>query len=766
MKKTSGKIGLLGQSAVVVALGSGLIFVGPAQASQDQSPATAQGSATNDDDQATRDIIVTAQKREERLQDVPAAITAITAEDIARTGTNTVEKMVGMVPNLSLGQSFGVAHVTLRGIGLANYSPGAEGSIAFHVNNVFISRGSDVFGSFYDLDRVEVLRGPQGTLFGRNATGGSFNVLTRRPTPELDGYAQLTIGSYDRLAFEGAVGGPLAGEKLMARLAVQSEERTGYGKNLVSGEDIDDADQRSVRASLTIAPTDRLKFDIVADLHRENDHAFALHYFGPAAFFPDGSQVPVAGLAFLGGYAAINSRNVASDISQVNDRKSWGVMIDGQYDLGVSTLRSISAYRNTRYRTVADGDNTSAVVASPMEQAEKAHQYSSELQLLGESGRWTWLGGLFYFNEKTSGGFRIPIQNIYFVGPPGYLSQGFLSGGTLKTDAAAIFGQASYKLTPELKVTAGARYSWEKKSVDEFFTLDPITPFDADTPVVIQVAREDEKSFKSFTPKLGIDYQPNRDLLLYASYSKGFKSGTFNLGAIQPALSPEKVTAYEGGIKSTWARGLAQVNVAGFYYDYKDLQVGKSIRNIPALENAATATIYGAELEFNARPIRSIRTDLVFSYLNAKFDEYISADPFYPAGDGTTVEPATGEPAFDLSGNRVPQAPEFSLLAGLEYILDTRAGEFSLRGEASWTDEVFFTAFNRPDLGEEARTLFNAYFNFTDPAERIALSIYGRNLTNKKYATDMFPLLLFVGGAKSGFFGEPRTYGATVRYNF
>lgn len=728
-------------------------------------PAPSPGSTAEDRTAyAVEDIVVTAQKREQRLQDVPVAVTAISGSELARTGINNVENLQAVVPNFSLGQSGGVARVTLRGIGLANISTGAEGSIAFHVNNVFISRGAAAFGSFYDLERIEVLRGPQGTLFGRNATGGSINVITRKPTSEFSGYGQATIGNYDRLAFEGAVGGPIVGDVVLARLAFQTEDRSGYGKNIVTGRDIDDANQRSIRGSLELRPSERMTIDIVADLHEEHDRAFGFHYFGPGAEDLQGNVVTPIGL-LLGGITAPDPRDLASDTDPRNDRKFWGVLVDARYDLGFSELRSISSYRKTRYRTESDLDGTSVAFTSPWVQFENARQVSQELQLVGDSADWTWLGGLFYFHEKLDGNLLFPINDV-FIGGPGVLRQGLAAGGMLKTDAAAAFGQVSYKLTPTLKLTVGGRYSWEKKSVDEKFAFDLFRPYDRLNPVIPFIRRTDDKSFSSFTPRVALDYQPNPDLLLYASWSKGFKSGTYNLGGVQAPLSPEKVQAFEGGIKSTFADRRIQANIAGFYYEYTDLQVGKVINNLIALENAATATIYGAELEIHARPVDSLRADLSFSYLNAKFDEYISADNFRPAGDGVTVDPVTGAPAFNLAGNTVPQAPEFTIFAGAEYLMEVPFGTFSLRGEVLWTDRVYFSAFNRTNVSQPSRTILNAFLNFADDAERWNFSIYGKNLSNKTYATDMIVSVVEAGGPINGSVGEPRTYGMSVRYNF
>lgn len=761
---SKGKSGLLCQSAVVVALNSGLIFATPSHASQDQQPAAVAGSDAEEDRRTSADIIVTAQKREERLQDVPIAVTAITGEQMEKTGANTVERMVGKVPNLQMGESFGIAQVTLRGIGLANYSPGAEGSIAFHINNVFISRASDVMSGFYDADRIEVLRGPQGTLFGRNATGGSINLITRQPQKEFGGYAQLTLGNYDRFETQGAITGPIVDGVLAARLAFLTEDRSGYGENIVTGHDVDDAKQRSIRGTLRFTPVPALTVSLVADYHEEDDRAYGLKYFGNAARDLAGNEIVPVGIA-LGGRALANSRDVAHDTDPSNDRQSKGVLLDGIYDFGSVQLRSITAYRRTRYQTILDGDLTELPISSPMEQNERARQFSEELQLLGETDKLKWVLGGFYFWEKTSGFFTLPFSTVLFGGPVDVLVQGLDFGGDLKTSAQAVFGQATYAVTPELSVTLGGRYSWEKKTVDDYYGAHFFTPYNPSVRPTPQFLRNESETFKSFTPKVGVEYKPNRNLLMYASYSKGFKSGTYNLGSIaDPVLQPEKVTAYEGGIKSTFA-GI-QASLAGFYYDYTDLQVGKAVQDRPALENAATATIYGAEFEMVARPVKNLLLDANAAWLHARFDSYISADPFYPAGDGQTLDPKTGQPAFDLSGNAPPHSPDWQVSGGAEYRIPSQIGTFSLRGEVSWTDKVYFTAFNRPELSEDDRTLVNGFITFTDKSERWLVTLYGRNLTDKFYKSAMYPFLLPTGGPLAGYIGEPRTYGVTLRHNF
>jgi iron complex outermembrane receptor protein len=711
------------------------------------------------------DITVTAQKRSQRLQDVPAAVTAIGGEQLARTGANSIERLIGQVPNLALGQSFGVAHLTLRGIGLANYSPGAEGSVAFHSDGVFISRPSDVFGALFDVDRIEILRGPQGTLFGRNATGGSINVVTRRPSGTIEGYAEVTIANHGRIGTQGAVSAPIVDGILAARMALQTEDRDGFGRNVATGTDLDDARQRSVRASFRFTPGDAFEADIIVEHHEENDHAYGLKFFGPAAHDRAGNVLLPIGVA-LGGRTVINSRDIAGDIDPRNRRNATGLVLDAQTDVGAARIRWITGYRRSRYSTVSEADSTDLAIASQMEQAERSRQFSQEVQLLGETGPLTWVGGGYYFWEETQGSFRFPVSAAIVGGPYPVVLQGFYSGGTLQTSAEAIFGQATYAFTSRFRLTLGGRYSWEKKSADEFYAFDLSAPYAPATAVEPQLRSSNSKTFRSFTPKVGVEYQPGPDLLLYATFTKGFKSGTFNLGGLQPPLEPETVASYEGGIKWSSAGGLVRTNAAGFYYDYKDLQVGKAIRNIPALENAANATIYGAELELAVRPLARLRLDGNASWLHARFDSYISADPFYPAGDGRTVDPDTGDPAFDLAGNTLPQSPRWQLSGGAEYRLPFRTGEISLRGEAAWTDRIFFTAFNRAEISQKAKTVVNAFINFTDENNRWQMVGFIRNIGNVRYKSDMYPFLLPLGGMLAGTWGEPKTYGGSIRYSF
>lgn len=757
------------------AMGASLVALCAATATQAQeaadSTATAQASSVGE-------IVVTAQKRSESLQKVPLAITAVTAETLAESGINDLQGVTARVPNLNLGQQLGVAKIALRGIGLENIAAGAEGSIAFHVDGVFISRSLAATASFYDVQQVEVLRGPQGTLYGRNATGGSINLTTRGPTQELSGYFNVTAGNYDRIAAEGALSGALVDDVVSARVAFRAERRDGYGENIVTGNDIDNLHNYAGRLTLLIEPSDRASLELKGDYYHQKDRAGGYHYLGGAGFDAAGTPITPVGL-LLGGQVPTDVRDIANESDPRNRVEFWGVSGKFSYELSDDIeFRAITAYRELDYSTDTDLDSTSAAL-TPTNQQEHDKQFSTEIQLSGQHDRLTWLLGGFYFHENDQGGISIPFDNAIVGFPPdvSYLAQGYFSGGRIITDALAAFGQASYDLTDQLTFTLGARYSTEKKKDFDQILFDFATPYDPATRIPFS-APEQNVRFNSFTPRIALDYQATPDVLLYASWSKGFKAGTYNLGALQAPVRPEKIDAWEAGIKSTLG-GNVRANLAGFYYDYKDLQVGKVIGNNLALENAATATIYGLEAELQAQLTPNFELTANAAWLHARFDEYFSADPSRPAGDGSTFVDAAGDyipgataatpgafPAFDLAGNALSQSPDFTFFLGAQYTLPTDAGDFSLRGELAWRDDVYYTPFNRDEAGQKAFAKLNAFLNWESISGQWNGQLFVKNITNKTTVGNSYVSTGLVGFPVNGYLEEPRTFGLRVGYEF
>lgn len=788
MKKMDKRTILLAGCVPLLAMPSAAFAMGEAGAEADQPVPQ----------QAIEEIVVTAQKRSESVQRAPLAITAVSGDSLRSAGITSVDAVASSVPSLQLGQTYGSANVSLRGISLNAVNWGVEGSIAFHQDGVFIQRPAAVLAGFYDIQRVEVLRGPQGTLYGRNATGGAINLITADPTSSTGGYFQATVGSEEHFAGEGAIGGPLiAGSDVLEyRLAFRVNHHNGYGRNEFTGGEVDNADDQGIRFKLAIKPGDRFNALITGDYSHSKDRQTP-HYggtpFGAAPWgvelpLPDGTSLP------LGGELPISVRNISSDLDPSHRATFWGITAKLDYDLGFGGLKSITAYRRSRNRTVGDLDQTSVYIASRTLLADNSKQFSQEFQLSGHTDSSDWLAGLFYYHETDQGNNNIPWNNIILnvfgvpVPAPGSITQGYFDGSQIQTDAYAAFGQYTRHLGSGVSVTVGARYSIERKSAINQGAFDLATPYDPAVGIItpteaagtlqiqcgaglttIGFANPDDcipsKVFRSFTPKVGFEYQLNPSTLLYASFSKGFKSGTYNLGSPQRPVNPEKVTDYELGVKSTLLDGKLRANIAGFYYDYKDLQVNRVVVTSVVLENAASAEIYGLEAELIAKPIPQLQFDFSGSYLHARFQHFISGDSLRPQGDGVTVD-EFGNPAFDLSGKTLPQSPTFSGKFGASAFLDVASGRLTVRGEAVYTAKTYFTPFNLDTVAVGARTRFNASLSYTTSDERWEFALNAKNLTDKVRITNGFVSTTAVGAVVNGYLEAPRTidFAATLKF--
>ncbi|WP_374410362.1 TonB-dependent receptor [Novosphingobium colocasiae] len=762
----------------------------------DQSEISGKQSGASDQS-GIGDIIVTAQKRSESVQKTPLAITAIGGDALRISGVSNVTSIVQSVPSLQLGKFYGVANVTLRGIALSALNAGVESPVAFHVDGVYFGRPAAVLSSFYDVQRVEVLRGAQGTLYGRNATGGSINIITADPTSEFSGFAQATYGNYNHLAVEAAISGPLA-DKVQFRIAGRWDSHDGYGINEFTGRKIDDNHERAIRGKLKFEPADNLTILLEGDYAKANSNG-AIHLQGTVAGGPVwGTLANIGPTPWTPGTIASNIRNVSQDTDPVLNSEFWGLASTISLELGSVTLRSISSYRKSKSLSVGDIDLTSSPLVSPFGLSDDAEQYSQELQVVGQTERSNWIVGGYYYHEKDQGREVSAFSNVFLplFGAPlpadgVYNTAGLYTGTFVKTDAYAIFGQYTYKFFDKLSVTLGGRYSIETKEQLNQNNFDLGTRFDYSklfsTPptVTIQcgvgvptigysaaVPCQPKKTFKAFTPKIGIDFQASPDVLLYASYSKGFKSGTFNLGAAQAPVKPEKLDDFELGIKSTLLNGLLRANLAGFYYNYKDVQVFNGLPTTTFLENAASARIYGLEAEIVAKPVPPLQFDLTGSWLHTGYRNYKAYDQLRPAGDGVTQVPDTSAPGtfvsgFNLDGNHLPQAPEFSGRVGAAYTLFSGSGDFTLRGEAVYTSKVYITQFNTCPVGCVAgHTRFNASLNWVSSDGRLTASLNGKNLANKVLLTSGFAGTPLVGGLISGYLEPPRTVDFTVGYKF
>ncbi len=439
-------------------------FVAPAAFAQ-AAPAEAAQSSVLEDVQAPPsadannfgDIIVTAQKRSESVQKIPIAVSAIGGDALAARGATGLAALGQVVPGLNVSEQVGQARLTLRGIGVDNISTGAESSVAFNQDGIFYSRSAAALASFYDVERVEVLRGPQGTLYGRNATGGSVNILTNRPTDSFQAGLNFTGGNYETLNGDGFVSGALS-DTVSGRLSFQVQHHDGYGKNLVTGSDIDNKNSQAARAQLLFEPGSRLTILIAGDYYRSRDRSNTYHYFGPAGQTATGAPLTPTGL-LLGGYAASNIRDIASGQDPRAKSDFYGARVDIGYEISDSvSVRSLSAYRRSEYQVRSDISPIS-VELFPVTVTEKSDQFTQEFQINVTSDRNKLVAGLFYLHEDIDGSLAAPL-NLQAVGGPNLFVQGFYAGGKLKTDAVAAYAQDTYSVTDAVRFTLGGRYSW------------------------------------------------------------------------------------------------------------------------------------------------------------------------------------------------------------------------------------------------------------------------------------------------------------------
>lgn len=718
------------------------------------SPAYAQADAPQADVQS-QEIVVTAQRRAESVQDTPLAISALGGDALRNSGVTNVLQLNNSLPNVNINQTSGTVRITVRGIGIVGTQPNQEGAVAFHVDGVYVGRPEAQSDGFFDVERVEVVRGPQGTLYGRNATGGAINVITRNPTSTLTANAELSVGNYDLVSVEAGIGGPIT-DALSFRVAGQAISRSGWGHDGF-GRDINDQKTRAIRGKLKFEPTSNLSVLLAADYFHEDDASGLYNVVGPGDL---AGRRPIG--VELGFPLARNpARNTNGDFPAALRKNDWSVTSTVQWDISdLLAITSITGYRSTEFHQQADADST-AISITRFFNDTRDKQFSQELRAAGSIGNLKYLlGGYlfrddFWFDSQTT---RNPIQ----AGGPFLLAQGLRTIAHQKTDAEAVFGQISYDFNSVIGIDLGGRYSWEVKHLrDERTTGINLTmPFNRDVPAPFIAVRGPIKaSFSKFTPKATLRIKPNNDILFYATYSTGFRSGGFALGSLTPAFLPENVKDYEAGLKIDWLGGAVQTNLSGFYYDYSDLQTTKTnpAGGAALVESAGKARIKGLEGSIVVKPVQDFRVNADFGVLNARYRTYASIDPYRPLPGGVPR---------DLKGFTLPQAPDFTVNAGAQYTFHPQFGELTLRGEMQAVSRTYFTAFNTKAFSQPSYQKFDAYLNFRSNDGHWTGSLFVRNLTDKTTYASIAAAPISVGGPVVVVAAEPRSYGLRAGYRF
>jgi iron complex outermembrane receptor protein len=718
------------------------------------------------------EILVTAQRRSESLQQVPISITALSGQTLDKAGIEDTEQLSTLTPGLLVQRSV-VGKISIRGVGNENYTISGDPGVAVHSDGVYVARASAGLFDLYDIDRVEVLRGPQGTLYGRNATGGVINVIPNEPTSTYGGRIEGEYGNYDERRVTGDINLPI-GDDVAVRIAGLGNWRNGFTTNTnadASSRGFGAFDSKDVWALRgQIAKTSpgpfsaRLEVEYIHDdsnlpaykyLNRPNALPTAdFGGFGPGDLrtVDQGIELAIPG----------SGRSVGSD-SDVFKTHQFGTSLHLGYDFGAVKLTSITGYRHTEFNYLDDGDGSNVFYVNYIQQ-DKNDQFSEEVQLSGAVGPVDWLLGGFYFQESGSEFIALPFP--FGANLPFYIT----SDGIAKTKAEAGFGELRWQITKRLKVTVGGRYSNENRKADYTYITDFGTP-------IIQNPNL-SANFNAFTPRFVVDYELAKDIGAYASATRGFKSGGFNLLAVQPGFAPENVWAYEVGVKSQFFDRRLTLNADGFYYDYKNIQVGQIVDLSSVLTNAAAATVKGVELEADAHPTRAFTLGGTFAYLHAVYDKFCTGDPTEPAY-GTAAGPAAGLPAtpdagctvsgpINLAGNTFPRAPRYTITGTASYAFDL-PGESTLtfRGDVRYQSLTYFTQFNRPLISQTPYTLVNARATWALPRSKTTLSLFVNNMFNKTYFNEVLESGAFnpqlVGQA---YVAPPRTFGVNAAYAF
>lgn len=733
------------------------------------SVAPAWGQSSDEQGWALEEIIVTAQKRAENQQSVPISVSIASADFMAKNDIRTLEDLNGSVPGFFATNSvaYNTAPVSIRGIGGSTGSASFfnDAPVASYVNGVYVARTVIPTTNLQDVDSIQILRGPQGTLYGRNSTAGAILLTTKRASQEFEAEVFGGYARFDEINVGAIVNGALT-DTLSARGVIAYSDKPGYGINTNDGSNVNGSQDLTARLSFNFTPSDEVSFDLVTEFYNRKAQPGLIALSSveagngtadPHVFRPDIDQV-------------VEDREFSALNANREDSKTYAVTLLGEWDLGAVSIHSVTGYRDLDFHGAQDTDNT-ALEITKNEAPIQAKQFSQELRLESNNdGPFSWILGGFYFSEDLN----IQAEVSLFRHSGGVGVEASLASSQ-KTNAVAVFGDGTYELTDRLSLTLGWRYSYEQK----IFNTDRIDlsinggtigggPF-AGTHEPGDVMRDtppfaDKASFKDFSPRAVLDYQVNDDVFLFASYSQGFKSGGFNTFTPAEEFGPENITSYEIGFKSEWADNRLRLNGSAFYNDYTDLQARTSIGGFGAsIVNIGVARVQGAELEMSFAVTEHLTVSGNVAYLDAEITSgFIDARPT-DAGDFTTAGPS-GESPQDVSGNKLPRSPEWQTYFNVAYERPVGAVMMGLSATYKYQDQVFFLEtnqdseiYNAPSWSE-----IDLRLEISDPDDMWEVAIYGQNITNKRRLS----FAAAFGGFPTGVYSEPAKWGVETVFRF
>lgn len=759
------------------------------------------------------EVIVTAQKRSQSLQDVSISISAFSGDALETRNIEDFADLQFSVPNVISDGN----RIAIRGVGNNAASTSAEAGLGYHINGVYLNRPQAGSNEYFDVERLEVLRGPQGTLYGRNTTAGVINIITKKPTDELGGDLSITLGNYNTQKIKGALNIPVS-DNIRQRFAGFWHKRDGYSTNLFTGNDIDGRDSYELRSSTAVDFSDNLSADLVISYLKEDSNRLAANKgictrdsvlgcspLSSAFDTPDStrnifhtvSAIAGGGLISPGDwFAGTNNpndfRTVNRDIEDEYMVDQLGVSLELNYEMDNYNLTSLTGYYDTEVDVIQDFDRfvpsvnlnfpvtyrangrdliTTDQHKSGRRDASNSDQFSQELRIASDyDGKFNFLLGAYYY-EETRAGRVIITSPALALGQQNFgLEQDaeffHVQVDPAKTKSLALFGEGYFDFNDRTRLTLGLRYTDDEKSIRQkqnFFIF-------VDTGFV-----ETENDWQELTGKVTIEHALNDDSMVFATLAKGYKAGGVNPGA-PTDFDPEFINMLEVGSKNTFLNGRLQANFGAFYYDYEDLQLG-AVSPTATLTVNGDATVKGAEAEFAFAVTDRLLVDFNLALLDFSIDDFASGEEADPQGIAPGTVPlldANGNPVFfqgnlakNLDGNAVRNAPEQSFKIGAEYTANV-SERFELTGRIDyfWQDDYFATEFNKPSDVIDSWQQMDAQLVLRPIDGDWSVRAFVKNLQDNDDIIRIGQDGPLVGRFRTASILEPRTYGVELRYPF
>ena len=714
-----------------------------------QDPSPAENSTVIDD------IIVTAQRRATSLQDTPLAVSAFEGQMLEERGIDDISNLQAYVPNLNIGQEQDGFKISLRGIGLQGTSTISDSGVAFYIDNFYIGRPAGGSAVFYDVDRIEVLRGPQGTLYGRNATGGVVNVISEEPTDQFAGQMGATYGSRDLFEARGMINVPVV-EGVAARLSAVYTEEDGYVENVSTVPGTSNAfgtdGDLTVRAQVALGDADTtqlLLYGLYSDL---NGTGVAVHFLERRI----GGAPPVQALLRTMPADNLDVLTINNDAATYNDTESlmWFGRLTHNFANMDLVVQTGMLNQDANLQQDFDGSPVNIGIFNKDQTSEAE---TLEVRLSSDSDApLSWIAGAYYFSEDTYAVRRVRLNGL---GPGGIFAlPDFLLDEWGESSTWAVFGNGTYALTDTFRLSAGVRYTEDERKGRKVTRSNFGQPFPPDIP---NGAFPGVAKFDKVTWRAGLEWDAGEAVLVYATVSNGYKAGGFNLTSNGSPYDPETVTAYEFGVKSDLFDRRVRLNLDAFYYDYQDMQMTTlaTINNAPGqlTTNAAASTIFGVEIDARYRITPELTLTATYAYLDGQFDEYLNTDQ---------RAPALG--LQDLGGNEIPYVSKNSIGLGLDYDIDLgRAGSLNANVSYMWRDDMYLREFNDPTIDlvpSYSRTDLTVVWRVADTGARV--TAYVTNLEDDVQKNNIYVSPGFIGLSAATSYTRPRSVGLRVDYAF